>query len=524
VIDAPLADAIRTFVEPGDHLHFASTPSRSNVAIRELARQFRHKRPGFLLSTSGFHSTAHLLAALRLGRTYLGCFFGDNWPSPRPNPLYTRLARELVDLEHWSLLTYVEAFRAGALGHGEAPTNSLAGTDLGADLAKRGKFRAEGFVKALRADVTFVHAPFADEQGRVLFSPPYGEGFWSALGARKGVIATVERIVSPGFAAQHPEAIKIPSSKFLAVCVEPFGAHPQPLYVSPAFEGAARKPLGYADDREQYERWRGFATDEKACEAFADEVLGAERMRLAYHSFAGPERLQALRDQGRRSCVKSETPRSRNAERMVRLAAYVIGRRVRTQRHRSILAGIGNAFFAAQLAKAGVPVMVETGLFDVACRGDCDGFLLSHDHIASARRLSSVEDVLGTLACGAGNDCLGVIGAAQVDAAGAVNSTQLADGTVLVGSGGANDIASAAEEVIVVAAGDRLMKRVDYVTSPGQRVVAIVTDRYVLEREPGERWRMTARIAGADAACPWVVDVSSVRTVQESALFEGALQ
>jgi hypothetical protein len=30
-----LADAIRTVVAPGDHLHFASTPSRSNVAIRE---------------------------------------------------------------------------------------------------------------------------------------------------------------------------------------------------------------------------------------------------------------------------------------------------------------------------------------------------------------------------------------------------------------------------------------------------------------------------------------------------------
>jgi acyl CoA:acetate/3-ketoacid CoA transferase alpha subunit len=522
MIDTQLADAVRTFVTPGDHLHFAATPSRSNVAIRELARQFRHKRPDFLLSTSGFHSTAHLLPALRLGRTYLSCFFGDNWPSPRPNPLYTRLSAEL---EHWSLLTYVEAFRAGALGHDQAPTKSLAGTDLGADLAKRGKFREQGFIQAMRADVTFVHAPFADEQGRVLFSPPYGEGFWAALGARKGVIATVERIVSSSFALQHPEAIKIPSSRFLAVCVEPFGAHPQPLYVSPAFDGAARIPIGYADDREHYERWRGFAADEKSCEAFADEVLGAERMRLAYHSFAGPARLQALRDHGRSGCAKSETPRSRKAERLVRLAAYAIGRRVRMQRHRAILAGIGNAFFAAQLAKAGVPVMVETGLFDVACRGDCDGFLLSHDHIGAARRLSSVEDVLGTLACGASNGCLGVIGAAQVDASGAVNSTRLADGTTLVGSGGANDVASAAEEVIVVAPCDRLTKRVDYVTSPGHRVVAVVTDRYVLERVPGgDRWRMTARLAGEGAACPWVVDVSSVRTVEESALLEGALQ
>ena len=63
---------------------------------------------------------------------------------------------------------------------------------------------------------------------------------------------------------------------------------------------------------------------------------------------------------------------------------------MRSKRHRSILAGIGNAFFAAQLARARVPVMVETGLFDVACGGDCDGFLLSREHISAARRLSSI--------------------------------------------------------------------------------------------------------------------------------------
>jgi len=72
-----LGDAIREFVAPGDHLHFASTPSRSNASIREVARIFSGRSPEFLLSTSGFHSTAHLLARLRLGRRYLACFFGD---------------------------------------------------------------------------------------------------------------------------------------------------------------------------------------------------------------------------------------------------------------------------------------------------------------------------------------------------------------------------------------------------------------------------------------------------------------
>src|SRR3954447_2327025 len=112
----PLARAVRLHVEPGMHLHFASTPSRSNAAVREVARAFLDRRPGFVLSSTGFHSSAHTLALLGLGRRYLSCFFGDNYPTPRPNALYRTLAKEDA-LEHWSLLTYVLALRAAALGH-----------------------------------------------------------------------------------------------------------------------------------------------------------------------------------------------------------------------------------------------------------------------------------------------------------------------------------------------------------------------------------------------------------------------
>src|SRR5437764_965857 len=110
-----LVDAVRTYVRPAMHLNFASTPSRSNAAVREVARCFQGTSPGFILSATGFHSTAHLLALLRLGKRYISCFFGDNYPIPRPNPLYTQLLQEGVELEHWSLWSYVTALRAGAL-------------------------------------------------------------------------------------------------------------------------------------------------------------------------------------------------------------------------------------------------------------------------------------------------------------------------------------------------------------------------------------------------------------------------
>ena len=46
-----------------------------------------------------------------------------------------------------------------------------------------------------------------------------GEGVWGALASKKGVIASVERIVSNG--SIPPELIHIPGSRVLAVCEIP---------------------------------------------------------------------------------------------------------------------------------------------------------------------------------------------------------------------------------------------------------------------------------------------------------------
>jgi acyl CoA:acetate/3-ketoacid CoA transferase beta subunit len=131
-----------------------------------------------------------------------------------------------------------------------------------------------------------------------------------------------------------------------------------------------------------------------------------------------------------------------------------------------------------------VKVMVETGLYDLECGPAGNEFLLSYDNMAQARRLTSVEDVLGALACGADNRCLGVLGAAQIDPSGNINSSRLATDRLLVGSGGANDIASSAAEVIVLSrcSRSRLVPKVDYVTSPGRAVLSVATDLCTLTR------------------------------------------
>ncbi|HEY0464155.1 MAG TPA: CoA-transferase [Polyangiaceae bacterium] len=530
----PLDEAIARHVRRGMHLNFASTPSRSNAAIRELCRQFRGRAPGFELSATGFHSLAHLLVKLQLGRRYIACFFGDNYPSPRANQLYRTALGRGDELEHWSLWSYVSALRAGALGHPYAVTNSLSGTSLGEALSRAGKFREipdpadaakrVGLVSAIVPDLTFVHAVAADAAGNVLFAPPLSEGLHGALAARKGVIATVECVLDATEIAAFPELIALPSQRILAVCEEPFGAHPQPMHFAPA----TPRVRTYRDDYEHYELWRRLAD---GSQSFADfeRVLDAEHGGRAYREFVGEARLLGLQTQAGRARPQASpkplvVPLGREltaADRLILLAARAIAKSVSARGHLSILAGLGQSFTAVRLAKLilgeqanGAPeVMVETGFagMDVEL---ARGFLLSQENVATAQRLGSVESMLGALTCGANNRCLGVIGAAQVDVAGNVNST-FAAGEFLVGSGGASDIAASAAEVMVLAPCDarRLLRQVEYVTSPGHSVLTVVTDRCTLERvSRAAPWRVTELAPGLpvqsaaqeiSARCPW---------------------
>jgi acyl CoA:acetate/3-ketoacid CoA transferase beta subunit/acyl CoA:acetate/3-ketoacid CoA transferase alpha subunit len=504
----PLPEAIARFVEPGMQLCFASTPSRSNAAIRELARRFRGRRPDFALLATGFHSTAHWLGALRLGRRYAGCFFGDNYPTPRANRLYAELLQEGYELEHWSLWSYVSALAAGAFGHPYAITRSLPGTSIGRDLAARGKLvevadpadasRRIALVRALTPDITFLHAPLGDEHGSVAFSPPFGEGFYGALAAKTGVIVTVERIVPAELLRGLPHLVPLPAHRLLAVCEEPFGAHPQPLHVAPR-ELREHEP-GYADDFAAYRQWRALAEDRAALAELDEKVLGAADAGAAYRELVGAKRLSRLREAvAEPAAAFASAPVQSDldgSDDLVLLAGRALARRVSEGGYRALLAGIGQSFAACRLAKLllgerglDVELMVETGFSGIDVE-HADPFLLARSNVASAARLTSIESVLGALCCGGSSACIGVIGAAEVDVEGNVNSTSLG-GQLLVGGGGAPDIAACAREVMVLTRADpkRLVRKVEYCTSRGDSVRTIVTEACVFERSgPGEPW------------------------------------
>ncbi|MHB1584558.1 MAG: CoA-transferase, partial [Acidimicrobiales bacterium] len=160
----------------------------------------------------------------------------------------------------------------------------------------------------------------------------------------------------------------------------------------------------------------------------------------------------------------------------------------------AVLAGAGVANLAAWVAvgrarQQGSPVQLtaELGLLGYEPT-PADPYIFNHRVFPGTPHLSDASTVLGMVVGGPATTVVACLGAAQVDRSGNLNSTRLAGGRFLVGSGGANDVASRAAACVVVtlARPERLPPEVGYVTCPGGQVRSVVTDRGVLRRLDGE--------------------------------------
>ena len=191
-------------------------------------------------------------------------------------------------------------------------------------------------------------------------------------------------------------------------------------------------------------------------------------------------------------------------ERAATYGARALADRLVATGAQTVLAGAGVANLAAWLAVdqarargVDVELTAELGLLGYTPT-PADPFVFNHRAFPSATVLTDTSWVLGGLVPGPGTSCIGCLGAAQIDAEGDINSTVLAGRAFLVGSGGGNDVASAADEVVVVATltDRRTVDRVPYVTSPGRRVSTLATDLGVFARTPGG-FVLTAVASGA---------------------------
>ena len=110
-------------------------------------------------------------------------------------------------------------------------TGSLVGSSMAENEAFsviESPFGPLGLLQPLVPDVALVHAAAADPAGNLAFSEPLLDGVWGAWAARRGVVATVERVVDDLDGLGH--RVRVPGHRVLAVVEAPYGAHPGGCY------------------------------------------------------------------------------------------------------------------------------------------------------------------------------------------------------------------------------------------------------------------------------------------------------
>jgi len=476
------------------------------AASNALVRCFAGSQPGFTISSAGLVANQTALVSEKLVRKLVVSFAGENYPTPGPNRLLQDAINSgAVSIENVSLLALYQRLAAGALGTPFAATRSWRGSSLQPSESFAlvpdpfGGGDPVGVVSALVPDISFVHALAADTEGNLLLAPPFGEGETAAFAARLGVVATVERIVAPDVVQRNASLVKVPAYRVLSVSEAPLGGHPYGLY-SPIDEvpGYVEDYAFFADlraatgNRNDFGRW------------VAEWILGV-RSHGEYVANLG-ERANELRSAAQAGRWREEltpevlsaalSPQGWNSnEMMVVAASRAVVDRVKGADSPIIEAGVGFANLAAWLAvshlrlREGIEadLVAEIGIYGYMPQPG-DPFIFSHRNLAGCKSMTGTESILGMYVGGRHNQCVAIIGAAQIDAQGNINSTYGDNGRFLVGSGGANDIASTAKEVIVVTQQSRrrLVKSVPYITSPGDRVSTVVTDKGVFRKMLGE--------------------------------------
>lgn len=479
----PLGEAIAESVRPRMLLHFALAQARPNAAIRELLRQFLGSTPHFSLSATGFGGPqlGLFLAAAGLADRMVTGFVGNQYPRVGPNARVNRLIDSgRLEVDAWSLLTFLQRLKAGALGLEWTVTGSLAGSDIARGREDVRETDEVTLVRALRPDVTFMHAVVADEEGNAVVSVPAGEGIAGAAAARLGTILTVERIVDRGELRAAAGVPMLPGALVRAVCPMRFGAHPSGVFAPPPFADDS-----YADDY-------AFIEESTAAHELDDADLATwmEARLLHEPDRTTTERLSDWRQPVGEVAVDLDAP-STPEETMAAVAGRLLVSIVEGDDMPAfVLTGIGVSSLAAWLARevapAFPPLVSEVGLYDyLPARGS--PFLFHYPNLASVAGLADTETILGMLVQGHGAVSVGVLAAGQVDRHGNINSTRTSRGWI-TGSGGANDIASGTRRnvVLVPHRAGRLVETVEFVTSPGRNVSAIVTDRALLERHDDE--------------------------------------
>jgi acyl CoA:acetate/3-ketoacid CoA transferase alpha subunit len=503
-----LESAIKEHVEPGDTIQARTGYQFSYAAVHELIRQYwdRELASDERLTLAGINTGIWAGPLVEAGAVdhLISAFIGLGYPSPRRHPvIQERIVDGDVTLEDWTYLTLIQRLRAGAMGVPFTPTNSLSGSSIGpdSDTATIDDPLGDGeahVVSSFEPDVSIGHGLVADRAGNTIVSPIRAEGSWGAFASDRAII-TVEKIVDASVIREYSDSVTIPSYAVDAVVEAPFGAHPRPSY-NPHHIGSVSD---YGYDRDFLLSFREASRSAEALEAWVREWI-LDTDWEGYLQSLGEDRLRGLTNgtwpQGdlagtlanARVSDPIETARPTEKEQMIVHTARVLDERIETGDFEVVFGGIGVAHLASWIYRTlcerddrpSVPLLIESGAYDFEPpRGEA--YIFSPRALPSAKSIDGSVFALGTVIEDARS--LALLTGAQIDRAGNVNSSRLG-GEPFVGSGGANDALSNADEVVLVveASPNRLVEEVEFITGPGRNVTTVCTQYGILRKRNDE--------------------------------------
>jgi acyl CoA:acetate/3-ketoacid CoA transferase alpha subunit len=515
-----LRAAVAEHIRPGMAIHTGITHAFPYALCAEITRRFHGTRPDFTIYSIGAVNHVVIWVLEGLVKKLVSSYCGDVYPAPGPNPAFNdAYVSGEVEFENWSVLTYSLRMLAGAMGWPFVPTRSILGSSMESDNAALVRVLDDpesgrvALLKPARPDISLYHAWAADRSGNAIFAPPYAENVWGAMASRGGALLTCERIVDTAFIRRHSAFARLPGRYVKAVVHTPMGAHPGGFFPA-GIEGVE----SYAED---YDFIVDFRTANRKPETFGPwlhEWVLSVPDHEGYLKKLGADRIAMLKarsapDYWRRDLEAfekdlSDSPECNGAEFMTVAAAREIARRVRAGGHSMILAGQGSSNLAAWLAfyalrEGGVPceLVAETGFYGYSPR-PASPFLFNFYNIPACTTLTDAMQTLGVFVGGSEASCIGSLSAGQVDRLGNLNSTCIPRAYYLVGSGGANDVASSARELVVTVplSPMRYLEQVPYITAPGRAVAAIVSEECILRRGPNGAFRIEALLGDRGAA------------------------
>ena len=129
-----LEEAVARHVTPGDSICISLGHGRWTAAAREVARQHWGTDAGFTLVMLSLSSLGALFFRGQMVTKVVTAYSGDSFPTYTPNPVFQQAYRSgAVEVEHWSILTYVQRLEAAARGLPAVVTGSLVGSSMAAN-------------------------------------------------------------------------------------------------------------------------------------------------------------------------------------------------------------------------------------------------------------------------------------------------------------------------------------------------------------------------------------------------------